>query len=74
MKIKMYIVFIYVLVIINRVTHGNSPLYRPQLPPAKDEKQVEISRLMEACWQENPTERPSFYKIKQILKRLSKGM
>ena len=62
--------------IIERVTKGETPPYRPSDSDTrtKDEKEIEIITLMKACWQEDPDERLTFAKIKRKLKELNKGM
>ena len=47
----------------NYITKG----WRPSLPQAWAEEMPIIVKLIEACWNPNPDERPSFNKIKKIL-------
>jgi serine/threonine protein kinase len=41
--------------------------WRPSLPRAWSEEMPIIVKMIEACWQPNPDDRPSFPKIKKIL-------
>ncbi|ELT93947.1 hypothetical protein CAPTEDRAFT_89737 [Capitella teleta] len=55
--------------IIKRVKVGESPPFRPQLPSEGRGSFGQIAELMEHCWNEDPNVRPSFKKIKKMVKR-----
>ena len=60
--------------IITRVKSVEDPPFRPTLPMPKNTKvNAELLKLMNACWFENPEERPDFDTIKRKLVEVNSG-
>ncbi|KAM3613713.1 uncharacterized protein V6R79_004067 [Siganus canaliculatus] len=53
--------------IVDRVILGEWPCLRPTVDPQSHSP--ELGQLMQRCWAEEPTERPEFNQIKQLLRR-----
>ncbi|CAH1800463.1 unnamed protein product [Owenia fusiformis] len=58
--------------IIERVTRGDNPPYRPEVREDKDAK-PDMIELMRDCWHENPFYRPDFCQIKKKLSGQNDG-
>ncbi|XP_066940085.1 atrial natriuretic peptide receptor 1 [Macrobrachium rosenbergii] len=57
--------------IIENVKNGGFPAFRPSTEDEAEEE--EVIQLMKRCWAEEPTERPDFHQLKNIIRRLNKG-
>ncbi|XP_068217389.1 atrial natriuretic peptide receptor 1-like [Palaemon carinicauda] len=57
--------------IIENVKNGGFPAFRPSTEDDADEE--EVVQMMKRCWAEEPTERPDFHHLKNIIRRLNKG-
>jgi len=57
--------------IVGRVLAGTIPHFRPPLPinVANDD----LHLVMKMCWREIPEERPDFWEIRKLLKKLHGG-
>jgi len=61
-------------VIIDRIKDTRPPFYRPPLPyHESDGVQPAILTLMKQCWEEQPSQRPTFDEIAKALKSINKG-
>ena len=61
--------------IITRVTAGENPAFRPQLPELEEggEELETVILLMKKCWAEQPDARPSMDTVKKKIRGLNKG-
>ena len=57
--------------VIKKVTAGMSPPYRPEV--GRDACSKRWHDLMDECWEEDPEKRPSFDRIKNLLKIINGG-
>ncbi|KAJ7340164.1 hypothetical protein OS493_002892 [Desmophyllum pertusum] len=57
--------------IIGRVLAGTSPPFRPPLPANVANEDLHL--VMKMCWKEIPEERPDFWEIRKLLKKLHGG-
>jgi len=70
----LYIHYINVVAVVERIKITRTPFYRPPLPQQEAEGvHPEILSLMKQCWAEEPSERPSFDEIGKTLKFINKG-
>ncbi|XP_055959262.1 atrial natriuretic peptide receptor 1 [Patella vulgata] len=53
-------------VVLEKLKAGGSPLFRPKLDLPL--KMKELAKLISECWQEHPSSRPDFPRIKQVLR------
>jgi len=61
-------------VIVERIKETRAPLYRPPVPHHESEGvNPDILTLMKQCWNEEPSDRPSFDEIAKIFKTINKG-
>ena len=60
---------IFCTVIIHRVVAHEDPPFRPNIPSM--EMKPEYIQLMVDCWDDDPEERPHFYRIVERLKKIS---
>ena len=60
---------IFCTVIIHRVVAHEDPPFRPNIPSM--EMKPEYIELMVDCWDDEPEERPHFYRIVERLKKIS---
>ena len=63
------------VVIVERIrdTH-NAPFYRPEIPQEESAGvHPDMLTLMKLCWEEEPSERPSFVEVTKILKTINQG-
>jgi atrial natriuretic peptide receptor B len=58
----------FVIEIVESVKSGS--LLRPTIEAG--ECNIEIGQLMKRCWFEDPTERPDFTDIRQVMRRINK--
>lgn len=58
---------------VEAVKSADHPHNRPQLPYSNDEHTAALVVLMNSCWAEQPTERPSFNDIAKNLRTLNDG-
>jgi len=62
------------VVVVERIKDTRAPFYRPPLPQQESEGvHPDILTLMKQCWDEEPSERPSFNDISRALKFVNKG-
>lgn len=57
--------------ICDKVRKGYFPYFRPYLD--RDSLSDGFSHLLQRCWSEDPSERPDFNELKDIIKRFNKG-
>ena len=62
---------LFISEIIEKVQNGDEKIYRPEVDD--HEASNDFLALMETCWHQNPTARPSFSSIKNSLKKMDKG-
>jgi len=61
-------------VIVERIKDTRAPFYRPSVPHQESEGvNPDILTLMKQCWNEEPSDRPSFDEIAKIFKTINKG-
>ena len=58
--------------IIERVTRGEQPPFRPSL--ALQSHLEELGQLMQRCWAEDPQERPPFQQIRLMLRKFNRSL
>jgi len=56
-----------------RVSGGETPPFRPPVPPDDKTNDIQLVQLMRDCWDENPTLRPDFSTIRSRFLALHKG-
>jgi len=62
------------VVIVEKIKDTRAPFYRPPLPQQESEGvHPGILTLMKQCWNEEPSERPSFNDIARKLKVVNDG-
>jgi len=62
------------VVIVEKIKDTRAPFYRPPLPQQESEGvHTGILTLMKQCWNEEPSERPSFNDIARKLKVVNDG-
>ena len=60
--------------VVEKIKGTHAPFYRPALPERESEDmQPGIVSLMRQCWDEEPSERPSFDEVIKSLKIINKG-
>ncbi|XP_077863909.1 atrial natriuretic peptide receptor 1-like [Saccoglossus kowalevskii] len=59
--------------VVNRIRSGESTPYRPVMSAENDSMGERIRQLMIQCWSENQEERPSFSKIKSVIRSINGG-
>ncbi|XP_074638228.1 atrial natriuretic peptide receptor 2-like isoform X3 [Acropora palmata] len=57
--------------IVGRVSEGSVPPFRPPLPANTSNKDLQM--VMKICWKEASEDRPDFWEIKKLLKKLHGG-
>jgi len=63
-----------VVVVVDRIKDTRAPFYRPELPQEESAGvHPDMLSLMKQCWEEEPSERPSFGEVARILKTINKG-
>jgi len=61
-------------VIVEKIKDTRAPFYRPPLSQQESEGvHPDILTLMKQCWDEDPSERPSFHEVAKCLKIINKG-
>lgn len=65
----LYLWIVFCIVIIHRVVAHEDPPFRPNIPSM--EMKPEYIELMVDCWDDDPEERPHFYRIVERLKKIS---
>ena len=58
----------FVTEIVGRVSTRTNPPFRP--PLTANVAREDLHLLMKMCWNENPDERPEFWEIRKLLKKL----
>jgi len=56
-----------------RVSGGETPPFRPPIPPNDTINDVQLIQLMRDCWDEHPTLRPEFSTIRSRFLAINKG-
>jgi len=55
------------------VSGGETPPFRPPLPPNDTANNAQLIQLMRDCWEENPTLRPDFSTIRSRFVAINGG-
>jgi len=56
-----------------RVSGGETPSFRPPIPPNDTTNDAQLIQLMRDCWDEDPTLRPDFSTIRSRYILINKG-
>ena len=60
--------------IVERIKDNSVPFYRPAVPKEESSNvHPDILTLMNQCWAEEPSERPSFHEVAKALTTINKG-
>ena len=59
--------------IISKLVRGGPQTFRPPLPKVDGDTPPEAVRLIEVCWKENPTERPTFEQLGKIMREINQN-
>lgn len=58
--------------ILDRVRMGIIPPYRPEV--VSPDCPNNLTKVVQACWQEDPSHRPDFTKLKGVMRKISQGI